>query len=138
MNKKTITDISDFQVYYEDTDFSGFVYHANYLKYFERAREHLIGISALKELFNQGLHFVVKSANLHFKKPGHFGDIIQVKSTALITRSPLIPIHQCASIKDGIILVEGVIEIVLVNKENFPTRIDENILKIIGYRRDFI
>ena len=32
------------RVYYEDTDFSGVVYHANYLKYCERAREHLLGI----------------------------------------------------------------------------------------------
>ncbi|HBF45795.1 MAG TPA: thioesterase, partial [Shewanella frigidimarina] len=31
------------QIYYEDTDFSGVVYHPNFLKYFERAREHVIG-----------------------------------------------------------------------------------------------
>ncbi len=32
-------------IYYEDTDFTGVVYHANYLKYFERAREELLGVA---------------------------------------------------------------------------------------------
>ena len=34
----------EIQIYYEDTDHSGVVYHANYLKYFERAREHMLGV----------------------------------------------------------------------------------------------
>ncbi|MBT6176177.1 MAG: thioesterase, partial [Deltaproteobacteria bacterium] len=41
------------QIYYEDTDLSGVVYHANYLKYFERAREHLIGPTELARLYNE-------------------------------------------------------------------------------------
>ncbi|MBW2548816.1 MAG: thioesterase, partial [Deltaproteobacteria bacterium] len=38
------------QIYYEDTDHSGVVYHANYLKYFERAREHIFGVDELVRL----------------------------------------------------------------------------------------
>ena len=47
------------QIYYEDTDHSGVVYHANYLKFFERAREHML-IDALVKLHKeQNVGFVV-------------------------------------------------------------------------------
>ena len=50
------------QIYYEDTDHSGAVYHANYLKYFERAREHLLGTDELVRLWDvDGIGF----QNLH-------------------------------------------------------------------------
>ena len=48
------------QIYYEDTDLSGSVYHANYLRYFERAREHLLGPPELVRLWkDEGIGFVV-------------------------------------------------------------------------------
>ena len=55
------------QVYYEDTDHSGVVYHANYLKYFERAREGVISPDALVALWKKkGLGFAVYKANVSF------------------------------------------------------------------------
>ncbi len=51
------------QIYYEDTDHSGLVYHANYLKYFERAREHMLGLAELRRLYDEdGVGFVVYDA----------------------------------------------------------------------------
>ena len=41
------------QIYYEDTDHSGVVYHPNFLKYFERAREHIIGCEFLDKLWKE-------------------------------------------------------------------------------------
>ena len=41
------------QIYYEDTDHSGVVYHPNFLKYFERAREHVIDSQRLNRLWNE-------------------------------------------------------------------------------------
>ncbi len=53
------------QIYYEDTDHSGVVYHPNFLKYFERAREHVIDSDRLAMLWNEkGLGFAVYKANL--------------------------------------------------------------------------
>ena len=70
------------QVYYEDTDHSGVVYHANYLKYFERAREHMLGIDALVELYQQhNVGFVVYKADLTYKKGAVFGDKLIIRST---------------------------------------------------------
>ncbi len=70
------------QVYYEDTDHSGVVYHANYLKYFERAREHLLGVEELVRLYNEeGLGFVVYRADVTYKKGARFGDTLEVRTT---------------------------------------------------------
>lgn len=71
------------RVYYEDTDAGGVVYHANYLKYLERARtERLRAIGLeLDELRRaHGLLFVVKSAQLDFRKPAWFNDQILVSA----------------------------------------------------------
>ena len=57
-----------FDIYIEDTDFQGVVYHSNYLKYFERSRSRFlssIGISQ-KELRENDLAFVIKSIYIIF------------------------------------------------------------------------
>ena len=70
------------QVYYEDTDHSGVVYHANYLKYFERAREGVIGPAALVALWkDQGLGFAVYKADVQFLDGAEFGDTLDIVST---------------------------------------------------------
>ena len=71
------------KVYCEDTDFQGFVYHANYLKFFERSRtEFLIdnGISQEK-LLNQRLVFVVRKIQINFISPAKIQDALTISST---------------------------------------------------------
>ena len=75
-------------IYYEDTDFSGLVYHANYLKYFERAREHLLGVDELVRLYrDDGIGFVVYRAELTFREGARHGDHLEVRTT-VTTESP--------------------------------------------------
>jgi acyl-CoA thioester hydrolase len=70
------------QIYYEDTDFSGLVYHANYLRYFERAREHLIGVAELVRLWNEeDVGFVVYKAEMTFKQGARHGDTLEIRTT---------------------------------------------------------
>ena len=70
------------QIYYEDTDHSGVVYHANYLKYFERARENLIGTDALVKLWEEeGIGFSVYKAELGFFDGAAFGDRLDIRTT---------------------------------------------------------
>ncbi len=70
------------QIYYEDTDFSGVVYHANYLKYFERARENLIGTEALVKLWEEeGLGFSVYKVEMGFFDGAVFGDLLDIRTT---------------------------------------------------------
>lgn len=69
-------------IYYEDTDFSGAVYHANFLKYFERAREHAIGQKELVRLWHEaGIGFVVYKAEMQFAEAVVFGDVLEIRST---------------------------------------------------------
>lgn len=70
------------QIYYEDTDHSGVVYHANYLKYFERARENLVGTDALVKLWEEeGIGFSVYKAEMGFFDGATFGDRLDIRTT---------------------------------------------------------
>ncbi|MBT4836669.1 MAG: thioesterase [Methylococcales bacterium] len=69
------------QIYYEDTDHSGVVYHPNFLKYFERAREHVIGSHTLSTLWDEhGLGFAVYKAEMGFFDGVVFADIVDIKT----------------------------------------------------------
>lgn len=75
--------MSKFNVYYEDTDASGRVYHANYLKFLERSRTDLIYQTNYthEELLKKfDLIFVVKECSISFKKPAFFEDLIKITS----------------------------------------------------------
>lgn len=69
------------QIYYEDTDHSGVVYHPNFLKYFERAREHVIDSGRLDKLWReQGLGFAVYKANLTFQEGVEFAEVCDIRT----------------------------------------------------------
>ena len=75
--------MSEFKVYYEDTDASGRVYHANYLKFFERGRTDLIYQTKYthENLLNKfNIIFLVKECSVKFIKPALFEDTIKVIS----------------------------------------------------------
>jgi acyl-CoA thioester hydrolase len=74
------------RVYYEDTDFSGVVYHASYLRFMERGRTNylrLIGADH-RALFEQtakeapGFAFVVRSMTIEFRKPARMDDVLEI------------------------------------------------------------
>jgi len=68
------------RIYYEDTDFSGNVYHAAYLKFFERGRTEFlrdIGVSHT-ELAKDGIAFAVRTMEIDFKAAAHIDDQLLV------------------------------------------------------------
>jgi acyl-CoA thioester hydrolase len=71
------------RVYYEDTDFSGNVYHANYLKFCERARSDFLRVLGLDQtaMFAEGAAFVVRRMNCDFLKPAKFDDVLTIETT---------------------------------------------------------
>jgi tol-pal system-associated acyl-CoA thioesterase len=111
--------VFEVQVYYEDTDFSGVVYHANYLRYFERAREHVLGAGELVRLWrDEKKGFVVYKANQQFKEGAVFGDILEIRSTARMESAYRVVFDQRAHRKsDGRLLVEASIEMVCIDGE---------------------
>lgn len=77
------THILAIRVYWEDTDATGAVYHANYLKYAERARSdflRLAGISQSTLLENGNLRFAVRRCEVNYKAPAQLDDQLEVLS----------------------------------------------------------
>ena len=77
---------TEFTIYVEDTDFQGVVYHANYLKYFERSRSEFLfdsGISQ-RDLRDKNSAFVIKSIKINYISAAQLGDQITVQSLSLI------------------------------------------------------
>jgi acyl-CoA thioester hydrolase len=76
------------RVYYEDTDFSGNVYHAAYLKFFERARTEFLRAEGIhhSELAREGIAFAVRSMQIDFLRPAHIDDLLEV-TTGLVAVS---------------------------------------------------
>ncbi len=69
------------RIYYHDTDCGGVVYYANYLKYFEEARTEFFQEENIDMpgLLSRGILFAVRSANIRYKKPARYGQIIDAE-----------------------------------------------------------
>jgi acyl-CoA thioester hydrolase len=124
--------IHQVQVYYEDTDHSGVVYHANYLKYFERAREHMLGVEALVSLYrDQGIGFVVYQARLKYLKGAQFGDSLSIRSKVRLESSYRLVFMQDAHSATGELLVKGEIELACINAKQQLVPIPQGVLSQI-------
>jgi acyl-CoA thioester hydrolase len=90
------------RVYYEDTDFSGIVYHANYLRFMERGRTNylrLLGaeqhaLFAETETETPGFAFVVRSMRLDFLKPARMDDVLDVVTWPVAVKGASIMLAQ--------------------------------------------
>lgn len=113
------------RIYYEDTDFSGMVYHANYLRYMERAREHIIGPEELVRLWAEdGVGFVVYKAELTYREPARFGDELEVRTTVERSSEWRAVFRQDVWRRGGASpLVEGLVHLVAVDKAGKLTRL---------------
>ena len=106
------------RVYYEDTDAAGIVYHANYLKFMERARTEwlrALGFAQhdLASRFN--LAFVVRAATLDFLRPARFDDHLQSVCRALRCGRASVEFEQDVEAEDGALLCRGRIRVGCVN-----------------------
>ncbi len=122
------THVFTVQIYYEDTDHSGLVYHANYLKYFERAREHLLGVKELLRLLNEdGIGFVVYKCEMTFKEGAVFGDNLEIRSTPKIESEYRIAFEQNVYRADKL-LVLGTVHMVCIDQQKKLVRIPASVL----------
>jgi acyl-CoA thioester hydrolase len=106
--------IMSVRVYYEDTDFSGIVYHANYLRFMER----LVGADhrALFEEANAeapGFAFVVRSMQIEFLKPARMDDVLQVITAPEEVKGASITLHQ-RILRGDELLVEAHVRVAFV------------------------
>ncbi|HSH05352.1 MAG TPA: thioesterase family protein [Anaerolineae bacterium] len=122
-------------IYYEDTDHSGVVYYANYLKYFERGREHAIGRDKLSHYWHElGVGFVVYKVELQYADGAVFGDVLDIRSRMEMEGKYRVNWYQEAwRMRDGEPLgvkpaVKGVVQMVCLDKNKQLVPIPEEIL----------
>jgi len=113
------------RIYYEDTDFTGLVYHANYLRYFERGRSdflRLAGVhhSALLEA-PEPLGFAVNRITLDFLKPARIDDALTVKTVFETMRGPRIFIAQSLN-RGGDTLVTAEVQVCCISLTGRPRK----------------
>jgi len=112
------------RVYYEDTDAGGIVYHANYLKYCERARSEFFFSQGLTPVIDDA-HFVVRKMDCDFLSSAFFADVLEVTSEIeVINKASFIMIQEVK--KESKVLFRTRVTLVLA-KDGKPKRINENI-----------
>ncbi|HMO56520.1 MAG TPA: hotdog domain-containing protein [Roseiflexaceae bacterium] len=118
-----------YKIYYEDTDCLGMVYHANYLKYFERARTELVSLGGrdVREWNDAGFYIIVYSVEMVFRKAGLLGDMIDIV-THYSPKTPYRALFRQRAERAGEVLVEAEIELVCLDHERrlqpFPAILD--------------
>ncbi|MBU2962480.1 tol-pal system-associated acyl-CoA thioesterase [Citreicella sp. C3M06] len=117
------------QVYYEDTDMAGIVYHANYLKYIERARSDWVrslGVdqNALRE--HEGVVFVLRRIEADYRAPARFGEDLMVTTRTASVSGVRLVLHQ-EVLKAGAPLFTAEVTLVAMTLDGLPTRLPQQI-----------
>ncbi len=116
------------RVYYEDTDFSGFVYHAGYLRFLERGRTdylRLLGIGQ-KDLAagaaGAALAFVVRRMTIDFRRPASMDDLLEVDTIPASAEGARLELAQRIRRGDTV-LVEAAVTVAVVTPDGRPRRL---------------
>jgi acyl-CoA thioester hydrolase len=112
------------RVYFEDTDFSGLVYHARYLHFMERARSDMLACAGIDQRAafegNDGV-YAVADLSIRYRAPAHFDDALCVISTIEEVRGASVIIHQRVMRADQI-LTEAQVTAAYISREGKPKR----------------
>ena len=112
------------RVYFEDTDFSGVVYHARYLHFMERARSDMLACVGIDQrtlhAAGQGA-YAVTQMHIKYRRPAHFDDALLVISTVEAVRAASCDIHQTVMRGDDI-LTEAQVTAAFVSPDGKPRR----------------
>ena len=112
------------RVYFEDTDFSGVVYHARYLHFMERARSDMLACVGIDQrtvhAAGQGA-YAVTEMHIKYRRPAHFDDALVVVSTVKAVRAASCDIHQTVMRGDDI-LTEAQVTAAFVSPDGKPRR----------------
>ncbi|MDB4039827.1 tol-pal system-associated acyl-CoA thioesterase [Methylophilaceae bacterium] len=114
------------RVYFEDTDSGGVVYHANYLKFMERARTEWLrslGLNQIKLKKEDKMMFIVRKVDIQYKIPARFNDELLIQTDCVKITDYSVLLKQNI-LRDKQTITEGKVEIVCINSELFkPIRI---------------
>ncbi len=121
------------RVYYEDTDCGNVVYYANYLRYMERGRTEFLrerGIE-LSDWRNKGILFVVVEANVKYRAPARYNDLLEVASTVTELTSASVTFTTTIHRSRGPLLVKGTVRLACTDIPGHIKRIPETIQAVL-------
>ncbi|HEY8355093.1 MAG TPA: tol-pal system-associated acyl-CoA thioesterase [Methylophilaceae bacterium] len=109
------------RVYYEDTDGGGVVYHANYLKFMERARTEWLrslGFDQIELRRESGVIFVVRQIAIQYRRSALFDDALIVRTSLARTGRSLLVFNQTIC-RDETVLIEATVEVACVSAAEY-------------------
>lgn len=121
------------RVYYEDTDFSGIVYHASYLRFLERGRTDSLRLAGVAQSGLQdgaGIVFSVRRMTIDWLRPARMDDILTVETRTAEVRGASIAIAQRILRGDELLLTADVV--VAAIRDGRPVRIPEGLRRALG------
>lgn len=123
------THIFQIRIYYEDTDFSGNVYHAAYLKFMERARTEFLREREVHhtELLKTGLVFAVRDLQISYDRPARIDDLLEVTTKVDIIKGARMILSQTVSRQDEV-LTRANVTIVAISLEGRPLRLPTSVV----------
>ena len=120
------------RVYYEDTDAGGVVYHANYLKYFERARTEMLreaGFEHDKLLKDEQVIFIVYKICIDYLKPALMNDMLTISSSVIKTGSASIFFEQSIQNQNDGLVCKAEVRVACVDRTTLrPVPIPEPVI----------
>ena len=124
------------QVYWEDTDAGGVVYHSQYLNFMERARtEFLRSLGLMQTVLRDdlGILFVVRDIQIRFKKPAKFDDALNVNTALIKVGRSLLEFEQNIYRGDEH-LIAARVDVVCIGATSFkPVSIPDKILDLLRH-----
>ena len=120
------------RIYFEDTDFSGVVYHGGYVRFMERARSdfvRLIGIGHTD--LDAGVHgepwvFAVRRIDIEYRKPARIDDVVEVETRVKEIRGASIVLDQTVR-RGADILTEAAVTVAFVSRDGKARRIPDSV-----------
>lgn len=111
------------RIYYEDTDFSGNVYHAAYLKFLERGRTEFLRDGGIhhSELAEQGIAFAVRSMDIAFDGAAHIDDLLTVTTAVAAISGARLTLSQ-AILRNETVLTRAQVVVVAIKTSGGPAR----------------
>jgi len=120
------------RVYYEDTDAGGVVFHANYLKFFERARTEMLRAMGYEQdelNATEGIIFVVRSVQVDYLSPARFNEQLQVSAEVSLAKKASLTFEQVITRGDDV-LCKSIIRIACLDASTMrPKAIPEKLLE---------
>jgi acyl-CoA thioester hydrolase len=112
------------RVYFEDTDFSGRVYHARYLQFMERGRSDFLRLLGIHhgELAVEGRAFAVRHMAIDFLKPASIDDVLTVRTSTLGATGARVVLRQ-EVLREDDVLVAASVTVALVGRDGRPAKI---------------